>query len=542
MRVALAQINACLGRFEQNAERIISATLKAQQQDVDLVVFPECALMGYHPVDLLERVSIVREQIKYVNWIHKRLPKGLPILVGLITFNENTEGKPFRNSVVLLEKHKEPKYFHKELLPNYDVFDEGRHIEPGKISANRFTLKGKRVLVTICEDIWGWERPKSKGRTSLYEENPLEKIKPKSIDLVVNLSASPFSEKKLGLRKYVCSRVVQHFKVPLVYVNMVGGQDELVFDGGSLALNEKGKFIVQCQRFQEDLQIFDTETQKPSLAIRKRKVHEDIRQALVLGLRDFVQKTGFKKVHLGLSGGIDSAVVACLSVEALGAENVKCIALPTQYNSQKSLKLAQQLCKNLKIEMLEIPIDSLYGEALKTFQQAVPHKEFNLVNENLQSRLRGLMLMAYSNKFHSMLLTTSNKTELAMGYSTLYGDMTGGLLVIGDLLKREVYDLAKIYNSKKEIIPKEILTREPSAELRPNQKDSDSLPSYPILDVAVEHLVEGYRTPKSEVDHTLLKSMMRSEFKRWQAPPILRVSEHAFGRGRRFPIAHGAIY
>lgn len=542
MRIAMAQMNSVLGDFSANRSKMLEYIKRSQEKHCDLVVFPECSLTGYHPVDLLERPSVVKAQLRELEKLKRQIPKGIAVLVGFIAINEHKSGKPYRNSAVLLEKGKKPRFFHKELLPTYDVFDEGRHIEPGESAKNFFKFKGRRVLVTICEDIWAWPKATTRSRPSLYEYNPLKQIPSKQVDLVINMSASPFTLKKMRLRRYVCSETVRHFKSPMIYVNMVGAQDELIYDGGSMAFDAKGNIRAQCLRFEEDLNVFDLEKNEGGVRKLPRDENEILRRALVLGLRDFVTKTGFSKVHLGLSGGVDSALVACLAVDALGPMNVKALAMPGPFSSNESLSLARKLASNLEIELLEMKIEPIYQAALKSFSSAVAHEELDLVNENFQARVRGMLLMAYSNKKSSLLLTTSNKSELAMGYSTLYGDMTGGLMVIGDLLKTEVFELARAYNREEEVIPERIITRPPSAELRPNQKDSDSLPEYSLLDKAVEKLVEGFRTPSNEIDKRVLLAMMRSEFKRWQAPPILKVSEHAFGRGRRFPVAHKAFF
>ncbi len=542
MRIAMAQINSVLGDFKNNRLKMQEYVQRAVEKHCDLVVFPECSLMGYHPVDLLERPSVVKTQLKELSVLSKSLPKGVAVLVGAITLNKNKKGKPYRNSAVLLIKGKAPQLFHKQLLPTYDVFDEGRHIEPGETKNNIFKFKGQRILVTICEDIWAWPKALTKGRASLYSENPLAKMSPKSVDLIVNLSASPFTLQKMKLRQYVCTQTVKHFKAPMIYINMVGGQDELIFDGGSMAFDEKAKLRGQCLRFEEDLNVFDITKKIAGPRQVTRDSIDILRQALVLGIRDFVTKTGLNKVHFGLSGGIDSALVACLAVEALGPNNVKAVALPGPFNADESLKLAEKLAKNLGIEFLKMDIGEIYKTSLKTFSSAVKHDEFNLVDENLQARIRGLLLMALANKENSLLLATTNKSEMAMGYGTLYGDLGGGLMPLGDLVKGEIYAMSEFYNQNEELIPSRIITRPPSAELRPGQKDSDSLPPYNVLDKAVEKLVEGFREPTGEVEKRVLNAMMKSEFKRWQAAPILKVSDHAFGRGRRFPVAHKAFY
>lgn len=540
MRIALAQIDAFLGDFEGNAEKILNFTKRARERRCDLVVFPEAALFGYHPVDLLERPSIVEAQERAMREVHKRLPKGIAILVGAIVRNTSRGGKGYWNAAVLLQKGQKPKIFPKTLLPTYDVFDESRHIEPGDVSRNIFRFKGKRILVTVCEDIWAWPR-KDNPFFSTYGRNPLREVKRGGVDLVVNLSASPFTHSKLKNRRLVVASTAKHFKTPVVYVNMVGGQDELIFDGGSFVADARGRVLGQCVRFAEDLNVFDVNDGKVAgLSDVDDQTPETTRRALVLGLRDFVRKTGFKKVHFGLSGGIDSALVACLAVDALGPDAVTAVALPGPFSADVSLSAAREMAERLGVRFLEMPISSLYDEAVRDLDRALGKSDFGLMHENIQARLRGLLLMGLSNREGSLLLGTSNKSELAVGYSTLYGDMIGALMPIGDLLKTEVYALARHYNSEHELIPSIIIDRAPSAELRANQKDQDSLPPYEELDAAVRRLAVGFAPARTDVERRVLEMMFKSEFKRWQSPPVLKVSDHAFGRGRRFPVAHRA--
>jgi NAD+ synthase (glutamine-hydrolysing) len=361
------------------------------------------------------------------------------------------------------------------------------------------------------------------------------------MDLVVNLSASPYTHTKMANRRIVTKNTAKYFNSPMVYVNMVGAQDELVFDGGSFALDKKGNIAAQCVRFEEDLNVVDLEEQHGGTRALPENPQELIRSAIVLGLRDFLRKTGFKKVHLGLSGGIDSALVACLACDAVGPMNVTAVMLTGPYTSPDSVKWSKQLGDNLGIQVKEINIGGAYEQILKDFEKEFGKAEFGLLNENLQSRVRGIYLMAVSNRIDgSMLIGTTNKSEMAVGYGTMYGDIIGGLMPIGDLLKTEVFELARYYNSSAEIIPKEIIERPPSAELRANQTDQDSLPPYEKLDATIKHLVVGFHAPKNELEEKILGMMMKSEFKRWQSPPILKVSDHAFGRGRRFPVAHKA--
>lgn len=541
MRIALAQINSKLGDFKSNASKILEYVRRAKEKHSELVIFPEAALFGYHPVDLLERPSVVQAQEAELKNLHAQIPSGIGVLVGAIVQNQNRVGKRYWNAAVFLEKNKKAKIFAKQLLPTYDVFDESRHIEPGQLSKNIFRFRGQKILVTICEDIWAWPLKKTPWY-SRYGSNPLRKIKASGVDLVLNLSASPFTRSKFSNRRLVTGATVKHFKCPMIYVNLIGAQDELIFDGGSFAIDKHGKVIAQSVRFTEDLNIVDTEKSIGGVREVSDEYLECTRQALVMGIRDFADKTGFKKIHLGLSGGIDSALVACLAADALGPMNVKALYMPGPYSSSESRKWSQELAQKLGIELVEIPIIKSYETVLSTFENALGKQDFSIVNENLQARLRGMFLMAFANRNQSLLLGTSNKSELAVGYSTLYGDMIGGLMPIGDLLKTQVFELSRYYNKDEELIPVGIIDRPPSAELRANQRDQDSLPPYSDLDSAIENLVLGFQPARSDKEQRILSMMIHSEFKRWQSPPILKVSDHAFGRGRRFPVAHSSRF
>lgn len=538
MRIAIAQINSILGNFQKNSEKIIEYIQKASERHCDLVVFPESCLFGYHPFDLLEREELVNQQLDYISLIEKSIPKNLIVVIGAFTKNKNKKGRLYYNSAVVLEKGKKAKYFHKQLLPTGDVFDEARFIQSGNMCDNYFSIKGKKIFLTICEDIWAW--PIGKKR-SIYDVNPIENIKSKNVDLVLNLSASPYYPGKLEIRKTLVKKTAKHLCAPMIYCNLVGAQDEIIFDGTSFALDQKGKLLSQCLSFEEDLAIVDLSKKKGNIHAPSIDLTEELRQALVLGIRDFCFKSGLKKVHLGLSGGIDSALVACLAVDALGPANVVVFALPSQFNSPLSLSLAERLAQNLKIQLKKISIQNIYSVLRKTIDTELEIDKFSVVHENLQARIRGLILMAYANYKNSLLLATSNKSEMATGYSTLYGDMCGGLAPIGDLTKTQVYELCRYYNQSMSIIPEEIISRPPSAELRPDQKDQDTLPPYSLLDDSVNHLVENGCRKITKTDEWLLPVLFKTEFKRWQSAPILKISKHSFGRGRRFPIAHQAV-
>ncbi|HPI41167.1 MAG TPA: NAD+ synthase [Pseudobdellovibrionaceae bacterium] len=533
MRIGIAQINSTLGDFKGNSDKILDFVHRAFEKKCTLVVFPECSLFGYHPFDLLERQELVEEQLKWVSYIEKRIPKSIYVLLGLFTLNPKSLGRPYFNSVALVKKQKKTKFFHKQLLPTGDVFDEARFVKPGRLINNYFKIEDKNFFLTICEDIWAWPMDKK----SSYDRNPLLEVPLQKVDLVINMSASPYFPGKLNLRHFVTQKTSAHFKAPLMYVNMVGAQDEIIYDGASFVIQPNGKKPLVCYSFEEDLNVYDIENKSSWHIAKNQKPVEELRKALVLGISDFCKKTGFKKIHLGVSGGIDSALVAALAVDALGPQNVTGIALPGPFNKKMSLNLAKKLCKNLGVEFKQVPINSLYKTFISTLSKSIGLKKFGLVHENLQSRLRGITLMAYANLNQSLLLSTSNKSEMATGYATLYGDMCGGLAPIGDLTKKQVYELCAYYNHQSEVIPIQIIQRPPSAELRPNQKDEDNLPPYRSLDAAVEHIVEKGKPAENKIEKWLFDRILKTEFKRWQAPPILKVSSHSFGRGRRFPVA-----
>ncbi|MDZ4081357.1 MAG: NAD+ synthase, partial [Bdellovibrionales bacterium] len=506
-----------------------------------LVIFPELSLFGYVPNDLLERKSIIEIQAKELALLARQIPAGISALVGCVSvvpgksgkLVEDLSSKPLFNSAVLLQRGKKPKYIHKTRLATFDVFDESRHFQASPqakpATENFINIKGQRILVTVCEDIWGW------GDSA----NPLLKIPKSKVDLVVNLSASPFTKTKKQKRMLVIGQTAKRFNAPVAYVNMVGAQDEILFDGRSMVVGKSGKCELELVAFEEDFAVFDISKKNPS-RFEPADDLEVLRRALVMGIRDFAKKTGLSKVHFGLSGGIDSAVIACLAAEALGSQSVAAVTLPSFFNDPKSREAAEGLAKKLGIRCINMDIWPAYQSLIKTFEEAVGVSPFGLVNENLQARVRGLLLMAFSNKEASLLLTTGNKSEYAAGYSTLYGDQCGGLAPLGDLLKGEVYALARYYNQDAELIPSWIIDRPPSAELRPNQTDQDSLPPYEELDAAVVRVIEERKPARTGTEKWLLEASYRSEFKRWQAPPILKISDHAFGRGRRMPIAHRA--
>jgi NAD+ synthase (glutamine-hydrolysing) len=529
MRVGLAQINPVMGDISGNVNKIIEFMKSAKEKHCDLVVFPELCVLGYNPNDLLERPEVIKDLPAAVKKINKARPKGMSVVIGSITPSKQKSTKPFHNSAIVLSQKE--SVVSKTLLPSYDVFDEHRFLTSGAPEKHLVRIGNKNVLILVCEDIWGWERSEHTSFLHLYKK--------KKVDLVISINGSPFSLTKARRRKNVVTQTAKFLKAPVVYVNCVGGQDEILYDGGSFVVDAKGKILAQSALFTEDLNIVDL--LKNQGGIRKIKLDntELIHQALVLGIRDFAQKNGFQKIHVGVSGGIDSAIVLALAADAIGPRNVTGIAMPGPFSAQESLAEAENLCRHLGCGFHKLEISESYQHMLKNFETEYGKQEFGVLHENLQARLRGMYLMMYSNMTNSLLLATSNKSELATGYSTMYGDMCGGLAPIGDLLKKQVYAIAQLYNKQTELIPQAIIERPPSAELRPDQKDQDTLPPYDELDQAVESIV-GYREPaRNSTSQWLLKRMAASEFKRWQAPPVLRVTDHAFGRGRRLPITNG---
>jgi len=540
MKIALAQINYHIGNFESNISKIIAGIKKGEKEGADIVVFSELAISGYPPRDFLEFDDFIEQCWTSVNKIAGHCTNTAAV-VGLPTFNDNEKGKPLNNSAAFLANGKIHSIINKTLLPNYDIFDEYRYFEPNKIF-NVVEYKGKKLAVTICEDLWNVQD------NPLYTINPMDELMNQSPDLMINIAASPFNYHQTKIRKEILRKNAIQYNMPLYYVNHVGAQTELLFDGGSLVMNSKGKIVDELNYFAEDFKVFDTvEVDKNRILDYKESERieiADIYDALVMGIRNYFQKLGFSKAILGLSGGIDSALTAALAAEALGSENVYNVLLPSRYSSDHSIDDSIKLANNLNMPYDIINIE----EGFKAFEQLlVPYfKDLpaGIAEENLQARTRGVLLMALSNKFGYILLNTSNKSEAAVGYGTLYGDMNGGLSVIGDVYKTQAYELAHYINRYKEIIPENIITKPPSAELRPDQKDSDSLPDYDILDEILYQYIEQRKGPKEIVemgfDETLVNRILKlvntNEYKRYQTPPMLRISTKAFGMGRRMPI------
>lgn len=538
MKICLAQLNYHVGHFSSNTQKIIAAIKTAEEQNADLIVFSELCISGYPARDFLEFDDFISLCNDALNEIAKHTSK-VAVLVGSPRKNPIKEGKDLFNSAFFIHEGEVKNITDKTLLPTYDVFDEYRYFEPNK-KFEVVHFKGKKLAVTICEDIWNCA-----DVNPLYAITPLDELAAQRPDIIINLSASPFSYVQHEERLKVIRVNVARYKIPMVYVNQVGAQTELIFDGGSLVVNEIGEIVKQLPNFKEKIDLIETDNLK-SLATETVTINnqQSIINALILGIRDYFSKLGFKKAILGLSGGIDSALVLYLAVEALGKENVLSLLLPSGFSSDHSLADAKQLCKNLGTKYETIPIENNFQSFVETLEPHFKNLPFNVAEENLQARVRGVLLMAFSNKFGYILLNTTNKSEAAVGYGTLYGDMCGGLSVLGDVYKTQVYELAKYLNRESEIIPQNIISKAPSAELRPNQKDSDSLPEYDVLDKILFQYIEKRQGPKelvamgfekSLVDR-ILKMVNSSEWKRFQAPPILRVSPKAFGMGRRMNI------
>ncbi len=540
MKIALAQVNYHIGNFESNTSKIIDGIKKAEKEGADIVVFSELAVSGYPPRDFLEFNSFIEECITSVDEIAKYCTKTAAI-VGLPTFNKKGKGKPLFNSAAFLADGKILSIINKTLLPNYDIFDEYRYFEPNNIF-NVVNYKGKKIAITICEDLWNVQD------NPLYNINPMDELIGQSPDFMINIAASPFNYQQTKIRKDVLRKNAIQYNMPLFYVNHVGAQTELLFDGGSLVMNSKGVIIDELNYFEEDFKIFDLDDvivgNMPNYVESDRVEIADIHDALVMGIRNYFQKLGFTKAILGLSGGIDSALTSALAAEALGSENVYNVLLPSRYSSDHSVDDSILMAKNLNMPYDIINIENAFISFENTLKPYFKNLPSGIAEENLQARTRGVILMALSNKFGYILLNTSNKSESAVGYGTLYGDMNGGLSVIGDVYKTQAYELARYINRNKEIIPENIITKPPSAELRPDQKDSDSLPDYDILDEILYQYIEQRKGPKEIIEmgfddllvHRILKLVNTNEYKRYQTPPMLRISTKAFGMGRRMPI------
>lgn len=539
MKIAMAQLNYHIGNFEGNLDKMLVAVAQAKAQHADIVLFGELSVCGYPTRDFLEFDDFIRRCHASIE-VLKAASDGIAVVVGSPTRNPVAAGKDLYNSAYFLYNGEILGIQHKTLLPTYDIFDEYRYFEP----ASEFKVvefKGKKIALSICEDIWnvGNENP-------LYTICPLDEMMDQKPDFILNLSASPFDHVHAETRIQIVRTNIERYKIPMFYANQTGAQTDVVFDGGSIVMSADGKVFDEMPYFEECLRVYDLEEvlkggiHQPQVKDKIRLIHD----ALVIGIKDYFGKLGFKKAILGLSGGIDSALTVVLAVRALGAENVRVLLMPSQFSSDHSVNDARILAQNLGIQYDLVPIQPMYEAfevALKDQFWGLP---FNVTEENIQARVRGTLLMAMSNKYGNILLNTTNKSEMAVGYGTLYGDMCGGIAVLGDVYKTEVYELARYVNKDKEIIPLNSIEKPPSAELRPGQKDSDSLPPYDILDKLLFQYIECRQGPTELIamgfEESLVKRVLRmvniNEFKREQAPPVIRVSTKAFGMGRRMPI------
>src|SRR6267154_4349037 len=543
MKVGFAQLNPTVGDLRGNFEKILQSYERLAAAGAELIVTPELAITGYPPQDLVFKSRFVPETLEILDQLHRHVGKAA-LLVGFVDRNEG-RGRPFHNAAALLVPGEPIRKAHKSLLPTYDVFDEDRYFQPAS-RVEPFDLLGKKLGVTLCEDIWTEHylpRP-------LYDVEPVRSLIEQGAEIIVNLSASPFTLHKPAIRREMVGALARAYQRPICYCNAVGGNDQLIFDGNSIAVNASGELIAQLASFQEEEAIIDTDAAS-AIEFREGKTPEELFAALSLGVRDYLRKCNFKSAVLGLSGGVDSAVVAVIAVDALGAENVMGGSMPSPYSSRGSIDDALALARNLKIKCLEIPITNAFAALKSQFAEIFKGLPEDTTEENMQARLRGMILMSLSNKFGHIVLSTGNKSELAVGYCTLYGDMAGGLGVISDVPKTMIYELARFINSeasragKGEIIPASTVEKPPSAELRPNQKDQDTLPPYDVLDAILRLHVEDNLSVAEIVaqgfDEKTVRWVQRrvdlNEYKRAQAAPGLKVTSRAFGVGRRMPIA-----
>ena len=542
MKISLAQINYHTGNFNSNTQKIIEAIKRAESDKCDLVVFAELSTCGYPPRDLLEFNDFIKNSISSVELIATHC-KSIAAIVGGPSFNPNKEGKDLFNSAFFLSDGKIQQVVHKSLLPTYDIFDEYRHFEPNK-DFKIIEFKEQKIALTVCEDLWNIDE------NPMYQKAPMEDLIKYNPDLIINIAASPFSQTQIEKRHQILKANASKYQLPLFYVNHVGAQTHLIFDGGSCVIESDGNIFEELNYFEEDQRNFNLFDGKISSDTKikiqsKKEKYDFIEKAIVLGIKQYFSKLGFTKAILGLSGGIDSALVTFLACQALGKENVLAVLLPSRYSSEHSINDSLYLVKNLGINHHIISIEDTFNAIEKTLEPYFSGTKIGIAEENIQSRSRAILLMALSNKFGYILLNTSNKSELAVGYGTLYGDMCGGLSVIGDLYKTEVFELCDFINRNEEIIPKNILTKPPSAELRPDQKDSDSLPDYTILDQILFSFIEETKGKEEiiaagfepELVKRILRMVNMNEWKRWQAPPVLRISQKSFGPGRRVPIS-----
>ena len=539
MKIFIGQLNPTVGALSSNMEQIRNAYEKGVRAGADLVMVTELAVTGYPPRDLLDREVFINAALEVRDAIVSRTGT-TALLFGCIARNASWCGKPLHNTAVLAQNGKIILQQNKVLLPTYDVFDELRYFEPGG-SVRTADVAGMRVGITICEDFWFDDEILG---TKLYCNNPVDQLARQGAQVLLNISASPFNSGKRKSRYDLFSEIAKRYRLPLVYVNQVGGNDELLFDGSSIVIDDQGQTIFCAPSFEEHHSLVNVHGERCDSILAPDEA-EEIGKGLILGLRDYIRKCGFRDVVIGLSGGIDSAVTAAIAVEALGKQHVTGIAMPSKFSSKSSLDDACLLARNLGIAIHVVPIEPIYEPYEKSFAKLFNDNQFDTTNENVQARIRGNILMAWSNKTGAMVVSTGNKSELAVGYCTLYGDMAGGLALLGDVYKTMIYRIAHWINRDREIIPTSSITKPPSAELRPNQTDQDTLPPYEVLDGILRLYVEEWQEVdaivKAGYDRALVETILRivdtNEFKRRQAAPTIRVSTKAFGNGRQMPIA-----
>lgn len=546
MRITIAQLNYHIGNFEGNVELICNAISKAKDEESDLIIFSELCISGYPPLDLLDRLDFIERCNNAVTEIADRC-RGITAIVGSPTLNKSPEGKKLFNSALVLSEGRIIYSVNKALLPTYDIFDEYRYFEPEQ-SFSLFTFMGKKIAITVCEDLWD-EQPFDNEfeKTRLYTLSPMEELSKQSPDILINIAASPFAYSKTEAKLNIFRAKAIRYKIPVITVNQTGANTELIFDGASAVINPDGKVCIQLPFFEEAVTTFSLEK-----TCADKDLHDFIKpdpimlihKALITGIKDYFRKSGLKNAIIGLSGGIDSAVCLCLAAEAIGSENVRALLLPSRYSSDHSISDAVALARNLKVRYDIISIEKPFLAFEEELAPLFEGRERDVTEENIQARIRATILMAVSNKFGCILLNTSNKSEAAVGYGTLYGDMAGGLSVIGDVYKTDIYHLAGHLNLVREIIPVNIIKKAPSAELRPGQFDTDSLPDYAILDSILYQYIELQKPAEriisegctSEIVNKVIRMINFNEYKRYQAPPVLRISSKAFGAGRRMPL------
>lgn len=544
MKVAVAQLNYHIGNFEQNREKIISKIKEAKENKADLIVFSELSICGYPPLDLLERRTFIDKSLETIYSIAKECID-IAAIVGAPSINKE-RGKNLFNSAYFIENGEIKSITNKTLLPDYDIFDEYRYFQQNEVF-NIIEFKGHKIALTICEDLWQ-EQPvdNSFDKPELYKIIPMEELIKLNPDIMINIAASPFAHTKNKIRTEVLSQACKKYNLPLIYVNQVGAHTDLIFDGNSMVINNNGAVVKRLSEFKEDINYInsqDINSLDIDIAGEDNYIAR-IHDALVLGIKDYFAKTGFKTATLGLSGGIDSAVVVALACEALGSENIRVLMLPSQFSSDHSITDAVRLAENLNIKYDILPIKEIYEKYEKSLENIFEGTNFNVTEENIQARIRGSLLMAISNKFGNILFNTTNKSEAAVGYGTLYGDMNGGISVLGDVYKTDVFKLSKYINREKEIIPVNTIIKPPSAELRPNQKDEDSLPPYEILDEILKLYIENQCSKQEiiekgfneEIVNRVIWLVNTNEYKRFQMAPVLRVCSKAFGYGRKIPL------